>query len=202
MPNWTNKLPEMQKHMGFDLRRTPALGSLHAICTSSDILVTDTHYFHGRTCPCERPNCPACNEAMPFRTHVYCSCFDVRAREHFLFECTAHAAKPLVEYIAANGSLRGCIIVATRPKGGRNSKVCIQTNICNLAKVQLPEPPDLIRALSTIWRLPVVALECEERKHAPSRVRINGDRLKIMREQEDNAGEPALVGEILAGSVK
>ena len=215
MPTWSNQLPKLQKHMGFDLRRTPQVSPLRAIVTSDDILVCDTHFFHGRTIPCERAvtdvdgqltsgNCPACREAMPYRTHAYVSAFDAKTREHFLFECTAMAAKAFVEYRDANGTLHGCGFSATRPKGLKNSKICIETTPINLAKVHIPEPPDLIKALSVIWRLPAPAIEVEQLSHRSPSVSIQQAPLDRMRNQPDNVPDPPTVGDILKpnGKVK
>jgi hypothetical protein len=189
MPTWSTELPKLGKHMGFDLRRTPATGALQAIITCENILVCDTHFYHGRTTPCEKPDCTACNESIPYRTHVYVSAFDAKAREHFIFECTANAAKALVEYHDAATTLRGCVFHASRPKGLKNSKVCIQTNTVNLAKVQLPEPPNLILALSVIWRLPLAALPIEHQRHHSPEVKTRSKPLRTMRTQPDNAAD-------------
>ncbi len=186
--------------MGFDLRRTPQASALHAIVTCDDLLVCDTHFWHGRTQPCERPDCPACNESTPYRTHVYLSCFDAKRVEHFLFECTAHAAKPLDEYRAANQTMRGCIIYAQRPKATRNSKVLIQTATANLAKVNLPDPPDLILALSVIWRLPATAVNVTRKPYAAPEATIAHPALSRQRNQPDNMPDPPTVGEILSGN--
>ena len=213
MPAWSNKLPEKSKHMGFDLRRTPQTTALQAIVTCDDILVCDTHYWGGRTLPCERRRtandgsetagtCAACNESIPFRTHVYVSAMESKSREHFIFECTAHAAKALVSYHEASGTLRGCIIHASRPKGLRNSQVVIQTNAVNLAKVQLPDPPNIIRALSTIWRLPATGLAVEKEKRGSPTVKTIPGPLNRMREQPDNQPEPESIGDILGGNGK
>jgi hypothetical protein len=169
MPRFSNELPAEGKHHGFDLKRTPTTGALQAIITCDDLLVCDTHFWHGRTTPCEREvneegrtiddtRCPGCREKQAWRSHVYVSCFDAKRAEHFIYECTAHAAKPLAEYRDTTTTLRGCAIHASRPKGTPNGKVFIITNAINLARVKLPQPPDLIRALAVIWRLPATAL--------------------------------------------
>jgi hypothetical protein len=213
MPTWSNQLPTTQKHMGFDLRRTPQSAALQAIITCEDILVCDTHYWGGRTMPCERiqtlpdgsttaGTCAACNESIPYRTHVYVSAMEGKSREHFIFECTAHAAKTLAQYREANGTLRGCIFHASRPKGLKNSQVVIQTNAANLAKVQLPDPPNLVRALSTIWRLPLTGLSVEEQPHQSPEVRTHKGPLNRMREQPDNQPEPQHIGDIIKGNGK
>jgi len=200
MPTWRNELPTVQKHMGFDLRRTPATGTIQAICTCDNILVCDTHFWHGRTLPCERPDCQACGQAIPYRTHVYVSAFDPRKAEHFLFECTAHAAKPLQEYHEANTTLRGCVFHASRPKGTKNSKVCIETNTANLKNVNLPQSPNLILALSVIWRLPLTGLAIEHEQFRQPKVETKAKPLHEMREQEDNQPDPPTIGDIIDGN--
>jgi hypothetical protein len=142
--------------------------------------------------------CPACVDKQGWRTHVYVSAFDARTREHFIFECTAAAAKPLAEYFAAAGTLRGCVLYAQRPKGGPNSKVVIATNSANLAKINLPNPPDLIRALAVIWRLPKTALPAEQEAADRSRVRAHAKKLHPMRNQPDNAVDMTRVAPVNA----
>jgi len=211
MPTWSTELPALRKHMGFDIRRTPAATPTHAIITCNDLLVCDTHYWGGRTIPCERhtvesngkitaSTCPACNESIPYRTHVYISAFDCKTSEHFIFECTAHAAKPLDDYRRSTGTLRGCIFHATRPKGKKNSKVVIETNTANLGRTHIPDPPDLILALSTIWRLPTTGLRKEERKHRSPKLRTQPEPINRMREQPDNQPDPVHISEVLAGN--
>lgn len=200
MPTWRRDLPTEKKHMGFDLRRTPQASPLHAIVTCEDLLVCDTHFWHGRTQPCERPDCQACNESTPYRTHVYLSAFDPKRHEHFLFECTAHAAKPLDEYRQANKTMRGCIFHACRPKMTRNSKVIIQTATANLANVTLPDPPNLILALSVIWRLPATALAIQPDSNPGAVVRTNPAPLHQQRNQPDNQPDPPTIRDILSGN--
>jgi len=200
MPTWSNQLPPLCKHTGYDIRRTPATSALQAIVTNEDILVCNTHYFHGRTTPCEKPECAACNEGMPSRTHVYVSAFDPRTQQHFIFECTSNAAKAFADYRDANGTLRGCHFYATRPKGTKNSKVVIQTNTANLGKINIPSPPDLVKALCVIWRIPTDGATAKKEKHRPPIVKTNNNRLRDMRFQPDNMPDPPTIGDIIAGN--
>jgi len=211
MPTWSDQLPSEKKHMGYDLIRTPTSASLQAIITCEKLLVCDTHFWGGRTMPCERSqtlpdgthtagNCPACNEAMPFRTHAYVSAYDCKTREHFIFECTAHAAKPLEEYYRGNKTLRGCVFHATRPKGLKNARVVIETNTANLAKFNLPTPPSIILALTAIWRLPLTGLAIEDQRHHSPEVRTRKAPLNRMRNQPDNQPDPPTIGDVLTGN--
>ena len=211
MPNWRNELPPEGKNHGYDLRRTPTNGNLIAIITCTDLLVCDTHYWHGRTTPCEREcnnhgqtiddsHCPACLEKAAWRTHVYVSAFDNKKREHFIFECTTHAAKTLQEYQDAAGTLRGCILNACRPKGTPNGKVAILTHAADLSKSPLPAAPNIPDALAVIWRLPRTACEEQPHKYSPTSLRVDANRLKKMRQQPDNACDPPSIGDIVKGN--
>ena len=217
MPTFRRELPPEGKHRGFDLIRTPQSSTLQAIVTCENFIVCDTHYWHGRTIPCERicddrgntiddTPCQACREKIGYRSHCYVSAFDAKRCEHFLFECTAHAAKPLAEYHSATYTLRGCVIFAKRPRGTPNGKVCIETGTCNQQKVHLPEPPDLMRALCVIWRVPLTALshqlemveginDAEGYTTQAPTIHTNAKRMNAMRKQPDNAGTEADLAE-------
>lgn len=211
MPTWSTKLPPEGKHQGFDLKRTPASAVLQAVCTCENILVCDTHYWHGRTTPCERTVnedgktiddscCPACRDKQAWRTHAYVSAFQVKNADHFIFESTANAAKAFAEYFAAAGTLRGCGFYANRPKCGQNSKVVIVTTAVNLTKVILPNPPDVARALSVIWRLPQTALPVVEQQYEPPTIRPDASRLNMLRNQLDNAADPPTIGQVIGSN--
>jgi len=219
MPTWRNTLPPAGRNTGFDLRRTPTSSTLTAIVTSDDLVICDTHFWRGRTIPCERlcneagktiddSPCPACREKIGFRTHAYVSAYDPKKSEHFIYECTAHAATAFADYRQAVATLRGCIFHALRPKGTPNGKVSIETATANLQKVKLPNPPSVQDALAIIWRLPATALglqpeplETHSRQNthatAAPTVRVSPDRMAAMRTPPDNDGTPQSVGDIL-----
>jgi len=222
MPTWRTELPPEGKNRGYDLIRTATSGNTIGIITCQELLVCDTHYWHGRTMPCERQcnaegrtiddtHCPACVEKAPWRTHVYVSLFDAKKREHLIFECTTHAAKPLKEYQDAAGTLRGCIMCACRPKATPNGKVAITTHAADLSKCWLPDAPEIPLVLSVIWRLPRTGLAVQP-EHEPAlatdhrqgtkapRLRTRAAVLAAMRAQPDNAGDEQTIGEVIAGN--
>ena len=199
VPTWTHELPADRKHMGFDLRRTPPDKPLIAIVTAEQMTITATHFWGGRTVPCERPDCEACNASVPYRTHVYLSAFDPKTHDHFIFECTSNAAKAFQEYQKANETLRGCLFSASRPKHTRNGKVVIITRPADLTRVTIPRPPNLILALSVIWRLPTPAIREAYNLAGTSRITTDSARTAAMRTQDDNAADPPSIAEILEG---
>jgi hypothetical protein len=213
MPTFRTTLPPPRAHHGFDLRRTPPTGAIVAIITSHDLLCCDTHYWAGRTLPCERTTnadgdtiddskCPACRAKAPWRSHVYVSAFDPRRAQHFLFECTAAAAEPLADYLRQTGTLRGCRFQATRPLATRNSKVLILTATADLSKTPIPHPPDIPAALSIIWRLPQTAIAATPPLRGKRHVTTDQAILTKMRNQPDNAGDPPHISQIIDGNGK
>lgn len=128
--------------------------ALVAIVTSEDLAGTNTHFYKGRTRPCEAPECEPCEYGIPFRWHAYTSAIDAETLLHFLFECTAQAAESFVQYRKAHGTLRGCLFNAKRWKAAANSRVIIQTRPANLEKISLPRAPNLPAVLAVLWSLP------------------------------------------------
>jgi hypothetical protein len=200
MPAWSNKPPAVEKHLAFQLQRTPQDRPLCGIVTSEDMIGCNTHYWGGRTVPCEAPNCKACNESMPYRWHAYMSVYSEKSREHFLFEVTARAAVAFEQYRMAHGTLRGCLFNAVRPKRAKNSKVEIITKPADLTKYHIPDPPDLIKAMSVIWQLPAAGLPTSEGLGSTPQVRPSRRLLNRMRGENPTVTEPETLGDILAKS--
>lgn len=201
MPTFSNRLPARQAHQGFDLRRTPTASPLSAVITCDDMVVCDTHYWQGRTIPCERicneegktvddSACPACQHKQGWRIHVYVSAIILKTSEHFLYETTANAAKAFEEYRYANKTLRGCAFNASRVKPSANAKIIILTNTINQARFPLPNPPDIPTALALIWRLPKDALAIAHTEPGAPQIRTANDLLDEMRNQPDDSGNP------------
>lgn len=153
MPHFTNAPPTDDHRHALPIRRTPTNGRLEAVITSEDLIGCDTHYYGGRTIPCERPDCEPCNKGVPFRWHAYVSAMDARTRLHFIFEVTAQAAEILIEYRNAHGTLRGCLFEAQRLHHRPNGRVLLRAKPAAIEQMRLHQPADLIRCLCTIWSL-------------------------------------------------
>ncbi len=154
MPTYTNRIPDSPRGPALPIRRTPAYSALVAIVTAEDLVGCYTHYYHGRTVPCELPNCPAHDEGIPYRWHAYMSAYDVKSALHFIFEVTAAGAEPFIEYRDHHGSLRGCLFQARRLHNRPNGRLLIQTKPANLKEVRVPKAPDLTKCLAILWNLP------------------------------------------------
>ena len=182
MPAWSHDLPNASRRVGYELRRTPADRPIRAIATCETLHVCWTHYWGGRTVPCEKPQCEACEALSPARSHCYLSAIDPATRDHFIFECTAGAAIPFQEWIATYGTLRGCFFQAIRPKRRRNSRVEITCKPADQTKITLPTSPNIPLAMAVIWQIPGAAVQASEESTPclPSRAdSIQIDRMRL-----------------------
>jgi hypothetical protein len=159
MPTFANTLPPRADRKGYDLRRTPPDRTLVALITSDKFYVVATHYWGGRTVPCEGEHCKACEANSPTRTHVYLTAVESKTHDHFIFECTAKAALPIEEYGKAHGTLRGCLMRAHRPKRIKNGGVEICVQPIDLTTIRLPAEPNIPKALCVIWQIPDDTIE-------------------------------------------
>ena len=154
MPNYTHNIPDSPSGPALPIRRTPAYTPMQAIVTSPDLIGTYTHYYKGRTVPCESPDCEPCQEGIPFRWHAYLAAHDRKTALHFIFEVTAAGAEPFIDYRDSHGTLRGCLFQARRHMQRQNGRVLIQTKPADLTEIRLPKPPDLTKCLAILWNLP------------------------------------------------
>ncbi len=162
MPTFKTTLPEKTENRGFDLRRTPPDKPIKGIITCDNLVGCSTHWWGGRTVPCEDDGCEACKANTPSRWHCYLSVLEAGSRDHFLFECTGKAAWPFIEWYETNGTLRGVMLYAHRPKRRRNSKVEIILKPHDLQGIIVPAAPDLARAMSVIWQIPGEAVQTKK----------------------------------------
>lgn len=159
MPIFTNRPPEPDRPKNWKLIRTPAKTPLRALVLSDDIVGCNTHFWGGRTVPCEGPHCPACADGSPTRWHGYIAIWLPPDNIRLLFEFTDGPAELLAQYRAANGTLRGCKIEASRIKPVPNARVLLKTSRIDLSKYPLPDAPDICKMLLQMWELPGKAFD-------------------------------------------
>lgn len=161
MHNFSHEPPIDTRGNSLQLKRCPTGRELTGIITCSDMVGTATHFYHGRTLPCDSDNCAACSDGMPWRWHAYVSLWGPKVKQHILFEMTARACEPLKAYREANGTLRGCVLIAKRVNSSPNARVLIHTSVADLELNPIPAEPNLLSALSILWNieLPAIALD-------------------------------------------
>lgn len=162
MPRFTNTPPADARGPAFPIVRTPTTHPLLAIVTCTDLIGCATHFFHGRTVPCEDPDCPACQEQLPWRWHGYLSALNTQTKHHFIYEMTARAAQPFVTYRQIYNTLRGCLFEAHRLYPRHNSRIIVRCKTADLEQIKLPSPPNIENALSIIWNIPAPEVQLHQ----------------------------------------
>lgn len=175
MIEFTNTPPPDPRGRSLDLVRTPTRRALVAFVTSADIIGCPTHFYGGRTVPCEGADCEPHRKGIPWRWHGYLGCFDNTLNRPFIFEFTARVAEVFVEYREAHGTIRGCIFRAQRVNDAPNAKVILATKTYDPAKITLPKEPDVIQALAIIWNIATPRIELAGVLKDAPRININRD---------------------------
>lgn len=155
MISFSHEPPEDPRGFGLDLLRTPKARPLKAAVTCVRLVGCPTHFWGGRTVPCDNAKCEACDHGAPWRWHGYISAMELKTQQHFLFEMTARAAEPFKVWFAKHATLRGCQFEATRRQQKSNGRVDIRVGSIDLLTVQIPDPPDVYSILSVIWNIPL-----------------------------------------------
>lgn len=156
MPQYSTAPPKDSAGYGIPLIRTPANGKLVLAIVSEEMIGCPTHWYRGRTVPCEAVDCQACNDGYPWRWHGYVIGMQTAGRRLVLFECTAQAAEEINKYRTINSTLRGCILTTARHRNRHNGRVIVTTQAGDLAQLNLPSPPLITAHLAKIWNLPAV----------------------------------------------
>jgi len=159
MPTFSSAPPETDRPKNLKLIRTPIKGQLQAMVLSDEICGCSTHFWGGRTVPCEAPNCPACDDGSPTRWHGYLVIWLPNDNIKLIWEFTEGVADTLLSYRKANGTLRGCKITASRARAVPNGRVLLKTSTCDLSKFSVPPCPEVEKILLNMWDLPGKAFE-------------------------------------------
>ncbi len=174
----SDRPPEGGHGPGLRLMRTPSGVPFVGIITCAKVIGVSTHYYGGRTMPCQPPECPACTDGVPWRWHGYLSCLNKKTREHVLFELTAQAAETVIQYGDQHGTLRGSVFQATRPGYRTNGRVYVQIKAWDGETIVLPDEPKILRALCVVWNLPFSAIETPDNIKGTPHVDVDVQRVR------------------------
>ena len=175
MLSLSDRPPVQTSGPALQITRTPQGRPFTGLILSNNLTGTNTHFYKGRTCPCELPNCAACADGLPWRWHGYVACMDITTGRHCLYELTAAAAEPLVTYHDLTGTLRGVLFESTRIGKRPNGRVTIRCKPSDPLKHHLPPEPNVPLALCQLWNLPFTALEPDGLQKGAPRIAVNSN---------------------------
>jgi hypothetical protein len=175
MPNWTSLVPPAHEFAGIPLVRTPRASTLWGTILSRNLIGTYTHFVHGRTQPCDAPNCPHCAAQVPFRYHGYLCLLSEQTRKPFIFEFTAAPAELILQYHREAGTLRGTRLGACRPRKTPNGRISLDLRPGPLPLNALPEEVDCTMFMSQMWNIAATRLEHTRRHDGKPDLRVKRD---------------------------
>lgn len=199
MPQWSSEPPSLPLVRPLPLMRTPVGKGIGGTITCDGILGCPTHYWGGRTVPCEAEECAACNAGQRAVWHGYVSAYDEGTRCHFIFEFTD---LPADEFNAARrqfGTLRGVRFSARRAKPHKNARVLVTITPPRVGPLHIPKEPDLAVVLCHIWRIPTGAVVVDDRGHTEATLHLDPG---VMGEQNGNGRRAELVRTFEAAAAK
>ena len=159
MIKWSHSVPEEARKKSYTLKRCPTAGKLTGIVTVENLCGCYTHWYGGKTIPCQAPYCEPCKTGTPKRWHSYLAAWNAKTGEEFLFECTGQGAEYFESYRALTGTLKGCHFTAERLGTKKNGRVVITCRPANLNGLALPDPLMVPEVLSVIWQIPSTAVD-------------------------------------------
>jgi len=147
----TDQMPQQ-----LPLLRVPPKGLSGLVILSHDIVGCDTHYWRGRTRPCEAPNCDACQANQRPRWRGYLAVMSQRTEKIGVIELTPAAVAPVDRAFRQARTLRGCQIALARKNEKPNGQLFAQISVPNETKEHLPKAPNLKTYLAKLWDLNVI----------------------------------------------
>lgn len=138
---------------GWDIIRAAADHQLALTVVSTDLFGIRTHYHRGRTGPCLKAGCEACEEGKLSRWHGYLFAVRSSNSERVIFEFTPPCASTFDAAFREYGKLRGLNVIVSRTSNRANAKVVVVIKGPSPNAHKLPREPLMWPTLSKIWGL-------------------------------------------------
>lgn len=148
---WDNSHDTQRRSNKWQLRRTPQGGKLKGLILTDQPLGVWTHYYGGRTVPCESEACPACIDGQNPRKHWYVAQWDPTRDDRWILELTDRGADELILQVSKGARLRGRHLTTYRTNSRANGPVEAVLGEDHSSRYQLPPAPDIRQALLIIW---------------------------------------------------
>jgi hypothetical protein len=151
---YVNTAPENDEALvGWDLVRADHKKPTSYYVISGEPLSVRTHWWGGRTVPCVRSGCDACNKHQLSRWTGYLAAQRASDQRRCIVEYPVSAAAAVAEATRTFQSLRGVGIIVSRVAPKVNAKVRIVIARQEQCPFALTDPPDIFDVLCKIWKL-------------------------------------------------
>jgi hypothetical protein len=149
--------PKSDDHGGWDILRADPTHPIPLTVVSSDFFGLRTHYHNGRTVPCIKDGCEACQAFKDSRWHGYLFAIKNNGHDRVIIEYTPPAHKQIEAGWKEHGTLRGLSIILSRTSNKANAKVSIAIRGLSPIAHRLPAEPFMWTTLAKIFGVAAVA---------------------------------------------
>jgi hypothetical protein len=149
--NWQRRPSKADALSKFRIQRAPSKAALVARILSHEFTGARTHYWGGRTRPCDPILCEACDNNQASRWHGWLFAQDLKTLEVYILEFPPAVGCDLDRKFGELRTLRGVHFKVFRVGGKANSRVVIQFGPQDQDRDALPKVPALEPILCSIW---------------------------------------------------
>jgi hypothetical protein len=153
MPNWNTRPDRGDALAPITIVRTKPGPPNAMIVTSHAVLGVYTHYWKGRTKPCDGPACPACEAMMGARWYGYLAVWHPKSNAIGLLEITPSTTTALDAYEESHGTLRGAKVTTSRANRKINSRLILTIEEGTFSADKIPQPPNVRHQLCKLWEI-------------------------------------------------
>ena len=150
---WNDRPNEVKEQGHFEIMRTPAGGVLSGVITSDTFVGCNLHYYRGRSTPCRKNDCEACEAGHRPRWTGYVLLMSRKTRRVNILEFTARCYSTMQSMLIAKTSLRGVVVTVKRTSSRPNGPLAMTFEEDRVDPDSLPPAPDLREILERIWEV-------------------------------------------------
>ena len=155
---WADRPDTVNEEQHFQIMRTPPGGQMRGVITTDDYVGVNLHYYRGRSTPCRKNSCEACEAGHRPRWTGYVLLMSIKTRKVNIFEFTQRAWNAFNQVRAVKGSLRGVELIASRLGKRDNGPLTVVFEEARHDADMLPPAPELREILERIWEIKEVQL--------------------------------------------
>lgn len=149
---WNRRPTKEEMEHVWRVMRPPQKGTMRLLVLSGDLTGTYTHFWHGRTTPCKREHCEACQASRMPEWHGYLACLQADTKIRWILEVTKGCAKNLDDWFRERRTLRGTLIEVGRTSAKPNGRQFVRCLSQFSEREEMLKAPDLHPILARMWQ--------------------------------------------------
>jgi hypothetical protein len=153
MSIWSDAPKREDLPANYRIMRCPPKGEIRGVVASDVIVGTHLHYFRGRSTPCSKSQCEACEAGHVPRWKGYVLLMSLKTKNLQIFEFTERAYEAFLQKQEQHASLRGCVLTCRRTANRPNGPLQATFDEARYDDALIPPVPDLREILQRIWEV-------------------------------------------------